>query len=140
MSSTAPGHREDAEDAPEDRLPAGEAQPGQRVPGQAVQEHPAERDERGATMMLLVSHRPNGMPAFSVKPKIRFHADSVAGSGISDSELLAASASVLNEVASWMRNGPMNTQRPESRISAAVAEAAPPRAARWVQRTEPSQS
>ena len=30
-----------------------------------------------ATMMLLVSHRPNGMPAFSVKPKIRFQADSV---------------------------------------------------------------
>jgi hypothetical protein len=28
---------------------------------------------------------------------------------MSDSELFAASASVLNEVASWMRNGPMNT-------------------------------
>ena len=62
-----------------------------------------------ATMMLLVSHRPNGMPAFSVKPKIRCQADSVTGCGISDSELFAASASVLNEVASWMRNGPMNT-------------------------------
>jgi hypothetical protein len=49
------------------------------------------------------------MPAFSVKPKIRFQADSVAGCGMSDSELFAASASVLNEVASWMRNGPMNT-------------------------------
>ena len=60
-------------------------------------------------MMLLGSHRPNGMPAFSVKPKIRSQAEKVTGCGISDSELFAASASVLNDVASWMRNGPMKT-------------------------------
>ena len=58
-------------------------------------------------MTLLVSLRPNGMRALSVKPKIRSHASYVTGCGISDSELLAASASVLNDVASWIRNGPM---------------------------------
>jgi hypothetical protein len=46
-----------------------------------------------------------GTPVSSVCPKIRCHTWVVNGSGMSVSGLFAASGSVLNEVAIWMKNG-----------------------------------
>ena len=56
----------------------------------------------------LTVQRPSWMSTWeSTIPKSSFHASSVNGSGTSESGSASASLSVLNEVASVIRNGPM---------------------------------
>ena len=64
------------------------------------------------TKKLLASHRGTGESIVGLLPRAVFQASVVNGSGISDTGLAAASASVLNDVATWIRNGPRYSTSP----------------------------
>ena len=105
ISSTTPGTASTAS-----TVPATSARPRKRSRASA---YPAmlskisrPRVTEMVTTKLLVNQRPSGTGTVGSPPKAVFQADRSTGFGISASGWAAASASVLNEVASWITNGP----------------------------------
>jgi len=70
-----------------------------------------------ATRVELPSQVMIGTAELGVRPKMRFQAPRSSGFGTRVSGCAVASASVLNDVTSWIRNGPMkiSAKMPSSR-------------------------
>ena len=92
MSSTTPGTAITAMIAAKSAPPAAEAQPGQRVAGQRVEEDPADRDDDRDQHRVAEPEREVGAGRRCARtPSV------VERVGDGESGLAAASASVLNE-------------------------------------------